>query len=125
MAKITFIGFVEDWTKNNSQHPAWGLKTAEPHRKKDGEEWVTYSRTYRTVKAAYGVEIDFTQFSKGDRIEVVGTEVTEKREHNDRTYYDIVVKADSVSRVERGDRPAADSVPQREWKEVSESEIPF
>lgn len=97
MAKVSFTAFVEPWTKANSEHPSWGLKTAEPHRKKDGESWVTVGRTFRTVKSAYGIEIDFTQFRAGDRIVVEGTEVTEMREANGQKYYDLVVKADAVA----------------------------
>jgi hypothetical protein len=100
MAKIIFTAFVEPWTKANSEHPSWGMKTAEPHRKKDGEAWVTVGRTFRTVKSAYGVEIDFTKFRAGDRIVVDGTEVTEMREANGQKYYDLVVKADSVELAE-------------------------
>ncbi|WIB25839.1 hypothetical protein [Curtobacterium sp. MCSS17_015] len=100
MAQITYTGFVEDWTQNNPQHPEWGMKTAEPHRKKDGEQWVTTARTFRTVKGGYEndqpVRIDFTQFRKGDRVKVTGTEVTEVRESNGKKYYDLVCKATSV-----------------------------
>jgi hypothetical protein len=96
MAKVSFTAFVEPWTKNTDEHPDWGMKTAEPHRKKDGETWVTVGRTFRTVKAAYGSSIDFTAFRKGDRVSVEGTEVTEVRESNGQKFYDLVVKAESV-----------------------------
>ena len=77
MAEIKFKAFVEDWTKNNSQHPEWAMKTAETHRKKDGDNWVTSSRTFRTVKAGYDdnnqpLRIDFTRFAKGAQVEVIG-----------------------------------------------------
>lgn len=100
MAKIEYTAFVEDWTQNNPQHPDWAMKTAEPHRKKDGDQWVTTARTFRTVKGGYTgngpVQIDFTQFKKGDRVVISGTEVTEVRESNGKKYYDLVVKATSV-----------------------------
>lgn len=109
MAKIEFTGFVEDWTQNNPQHPDWAMKTAEPHRKRDGDQWVTTARTFRTVKAGYEndqpVRIDFTQFAKGQRVNVVGTELTEVRESNGKKYYDVVVKATSVRVVEQQGRP--------------------
>lgn len=101
MAQITFTAFVEDWTQNNPQHPDWAMKTAEPHRKRDGDQWVTTARTFRTVKGGYAndapVRIDFTQFRKGDRVVVTGTEVTEVREANGKKYYDLVCKATSVT----------------------------
>lgn len=109
MAKIEYTAFVEDWTQNNPQHPDWAMKTAEPHRKKDGDQWVTTARTFRTVKAGYEndqpVRIDFTQFAKGQRVTVVGTELTEVRESNGKKYYDVVVKATSVRVVEQQGRP--------------------
>ena len=50
-------------------------RTSEPHSKKDESgKWVTVSRTFRTVKAAYGYDVDFSQFREGDRIEVIGKE---------------------------------------------------
>jgi hypothetical protein len=44
------------------------------------------------VKAAYGVEIDFTKFNSGDRVKVTGTQVTEERNE----FKNLVIKADSV-----------------------------
>lgn len=110
MAKIEYTAFVEDWTQNNPQHPDWAMKTAEPHRKKDGDQWVTTARTFRTVKGGYAndqpVRIDFTQFRKGDRVVIAGTEVTEVRESNGKKYYDLVVKATSV-RIAEQPQPAS------------------
>lgn len=100
MAEIQFVGFVEEWTKNSPEHPDWAMKVSEPHRKKDGDAWVTVSRTYRTVKAAYGVSIDFTRFRKGDRVEIVGKEVTEVSEKDGKRYDNLVVKAETVSPAE-------------------------
>ncbi|OOB91206.1 hypothetical protein [Rathayibacter sp. VKM Ac-2630] len=120
MASITFTAFVESWTKNAEQHPAWGMKTAETHRKKDGDEWVDNGRTFRTVKVAYGVDLDLTQFRKGDRVNIVGTEVTESREHDGKKYYDLVVKATSVELAQTGrqqQQPAAPvSRPVNDWE---------
>jgi hypothetical protein len=44
------------------------------------------------VKAAYGVEIDFKAFKSGDRVKVIGTQVTEKKGE----YSNLIIKADSV-----------------------------
>lgn len=93
MAKIQFTGFVED-VKGD-----WMLKTAEPHRKQVDGKWETVGRTFRMVKAAYGTSIDFSTFSKGDRVEIQGTESTVTREYNGQKYYDLVVKAETVKPV--------------------------
>lgn len=100
MARIEFTGFVEDWTKNNPQHPDWGMRVSEPHRKKDGEKWVTVARTYRTIKSAYGVTLDFSAFRKGDRVTIIGNEVTESSERDGKRYDNLVVKADEVVKAE-------------------------
>lgn len=92
MAKIEFTAFVED-VKD------WMVKTSEPHRKQIDGEWKTVSRTYRIVKSAYGQEIDFRQFSVGDRVEVVGTESTVVREFEGKKFYDLTVKAETISRI--------------------------
>jgi hypothetical protein len=138
MAEIKFKAFVEDWTKNNSQHPDWAMKTAETHRKKDGDNWVTSSRTFRTVKAGYDdnnqpVSIDFTRFAKGAQVEVIGKEMTEVRDHEGKKYYDLVVKATSVVAVERDGQqntPTATPAPGQPtapdaWATTPDSELPF
>lgn len=96
MAEIEFTAFVED-VKD------WMMKTSEPHREQINNEWQTTSRTYRVVKAAYGVTIDFTQFQKGDRVKVVGKESTKKREWEGKTYFDLICKAESVTKVVSND----------------------
>lgn len=100
MAKIEIeSAFVEPWTKNDEQHPAWGMKTAEPHsRKKEGGGYETVGRTFRTIKVSRASGIDLTQFRKGDRVQVFGKEVTETREHDGKKYYDLVLWADQVER---------------------------
>ena len=100
MAKIEFTGFVQEWNKTSPEHPDWAMKVAETHSKKEGEKYVTVARTYRTVKAGYGAEIDFTQFRQGDRVTVSGNELTEVREYNGEKMYNLIVKADSVSLAE-------------------------
>lgn len=103
MAEIKFTAFVNEWKKDSSdRHPKWAMKTAETHRKKDGEKWITTATTYRTVKLGFGVDIDLTQFSPGDRVVVVGNEITEMWESNGRKGNTLVVKADSVSFADRG-----------------------
>lgn len=93
MAKIQFTAFVED------VKGSWLLKTAEPHRKQVDGKWETAGRTFRNVKPAFGVEMDMSQFSKGDRIEVIGTESTVTREFEGKKYYDLVVKAEKITPV--------------------------
>jgi hypothetical protein len=109
MAKISFTGFVEAWRKDDptKTHPDWAMKVTEPHRREIDGKWETVGRTYRQVKTAYGVSIDFTQFKPGDRVEISGTEITETREYNGQKYYDLTVKADEVKQV----MPAAIAAP--------------
>jgi len=97
MAEIKFTGFVDEWTKNSAQHPDWAMKVSEPHKKKEGDNWVVVGRTYRTVKAAYGVTIDFTQFPLNSMVTIIGKEVTETSERDGKTYNNLVVKAESVT----------------------------
>lgn len=99
MSKIEIeSAFVEAWTRNEDQHPAWGMKTAEPHSRKreNGDGYETVGRTFRTVKVSRSSGIDLTQFGKGDRVQVWGREVTETREHEGKKFYDLVVWADRV-----------------------------
>ena len=98
MAKIEIeSAFVEAWTKNTDEHPTWGMKTAEPHsRKNDAGKYETVGRTFRTVKVSRASGIDLTQFRKGDRVAIWGKEVTETREHEGKKFYDLVVWADRV-----------------------------
>jgi len=92
MAEVRFTAFIE------KKLGSWGLSTAEPHSKKnDQDEWVTTSRTFRTVKSAYGVELDFSKLNEGDRITVVGRESTEISEKDGKKYYNLTVKAESVA----------------------------
>ncbi|MEC5149182.1 hypothetical protein [Cryobacterium sp. GrIS_2_6] len=104
MAKIEIeSAFVESWTKHSDEHPAWGIKTAEPHSKKnDAGKYETIGRTFRTVKVSRASGIDLSEFVKGDRVHVWGTEATETREHEGKKYYDLIVWADRVEPAERG-----------------------
>jgi hypothetical protein len=93
MAKIEVIAFVSDWKYQTPEsNPAWGMKINESHSKKNGDSWEVIGHTRFTVKAAYGVEIDFTKFNSGDRVKVIGTQVTEERGE----YKNLVIKADTV-----------------------------
>ena len=98
MSKIEIeSAFVESWTKNTEGHPAWGMKTAEPHSRKNEEgKYETVGRTFRTIKVPRSTGIDLTTFRKGDRVQVWGREVTETREHEGKKYYDLIVWADRV-----------------------------
>jgi single-stranded DNA-binding protein len=102
MAKIEIeSAFVEAWTKNAEEHPSWGMKTAEPHSRKNEEgKYETVSRTFRTIKVPRSTGIDLTIFRKGDRVQVWGREVTETREHEGKKFYDLVVWADRVEIVD-------------------------
>lgn len=115
MSKIEIeSAFVEAWTKNDEQHPDWGMKTTEPHsRKNDDGKYETVGRTFRTVKVSRSSGIDLTAFSKGDRVAVWGREVTETREHDGKKYYDLIVWADRVEVAEgRGAGQQAAQQPQ-------------
>ncbi len=121
MAKIEFTAFVED-VKGD-----WLLKTAEPHRKQIDGKWETVGRTFRTVKSAYGTTQDYSTLSKGDRIEVVGTESTETREYQGKKYYDLVVKAETVKLADKAIQnsyPIGSSEPANTFPAVDES-LPF
>jgi hypothetical protein len=78
---------------------AWGLKTSEPHSKKnDQDRWETVGRTFRTLKVSRNSGILLERFNKGDRITFEGREVTESKKSADgaKTYYDLVVWLDSI-----------------------------
>jgi len=105
VAEISFTGFVVEWSKANPQNPDWGMRVSEPHRKKDGDQWVTVGRTVRTVKAAYGVQVNFGSFKVGDRVIVVGKEVTETSEKDGKRYDNLVVKAETIE-IAKGMRDA-------------------
>ncbi len=92
MAKIEVIAFVSDWKYQTDEKVNWAIKINESHSKKNGDAWEVIGHTRYTVKAAYGVEIDFTKFNSGDRVKVIGTQVTEERGE----YKNLVIKADSV-----------------------------
>ena len=91
--------FVEDVVTDRDGVPV-ALRTSEPHRRKnDRDEWETTARTFRTVRASRDSGIRLTDYVKGDRIEFTGTEKTEKREKDGKTYYDLVVWVSSLARV--------------------------
>lgn len=100
---IVSNAFVQEWKKDtNEPNPDWGMKVCENHQKKDGDKWVTIGRTYFTVKAGWDVKIDFRNFKKGDRVKIVGKQVTEQRIVGDKTYYTLTIKAESVDVVQSG-----------------------
>lgn len=112
MAKIEFSGFVEDVLEGRTG--AYGLKIAEPHRKKNGDEWVTVARTFHRVTGAYEATINWSSFSKGDRVDVEGRQVTDPYTDNTgKKQYPLIVRASSIVPAERGGQqhaaPAADA----------------
>ena len=100
MAEIRVLSaFVEDVVTDRDGVP-FLLRTSEPHRRKDESgEWVTTARTFRTVRASRESGISLTDYVKGDRIEFEGQEKTEKREHDGKTYYDLVVWVSVLARL--------------------------
>lgn len=131
MSKIEIeSAFVEAWTRNEDQHPAWGMKTAESHsRKNDAGKFETVARTYRTVKVSRDSGIDLTQFRKGDRVQVWGREVTEIREYEangvTKTARDLVVWADRVEPVGTPAPQAAQEAPADPWATEAPPEDPW
>lgn len=113
MAEIKFTGFVEEVLEG--RNGPYGVKVAEPHRKKDGGNWVTVARTFHRVTGAYESGINFAGFAKGDRVVVEGRQVTDPYTGQDgEKKYPLVVKADTVAVQERGagspaPQPATDS----------------
>lgn len=102
MAEISKLtGFVENWNRNDitAPNPEWAMKVSEPHAKKVDDKFVTDGRTFWTVKAMYGVSIDFTQFRAGDRVELSGRSKTVEREHEGKKYYDLVLLAETVKHI--------------------------
>ena len=143
MAKIEIeSAFVEAWTKTEDQHPAWGMKTAEPHsRKNDAGKYETVARTYRTVKVSRSSGIDLTRFRKGDRVAIWGKEITETREYETdgekRTAHDVVVWADRIDfaapksaaapdlTVPTASTPLESTPPATAWADSLAEEMPF
>jgi hypothetical protein len=103
MAEIIVTAFVQEWKRDsNEPNPDWGMKVVENHQKKEGDGWVTIGRTYFTVKAGWEVKIDFRIFKKGDRVKIVGKQVTESRTVDGKTYNTLTIKADTVELVQSG-----------------------
>jgi len=98
MAKIEVTGWVTDWKyKTDEPNPTWGMKVNESHSKKTADGgWEVVGNTRFTVKAAYGVEIDFGQFKSGQRVKIMGTQLTEKNGE----YENLILKAESVEVLE-------------------------
>lgn len=103
MAEITVkSAFVEDVITDRDGVP-FALRTSEPHRRKnDRDEWETTARTFRTVKASRESGVSLTNYVKGDRVEFAGTEKTERRDKDGKTYYDLVVWVASLQAIGGG-----------------------
>lgn len=128
MADISFTGFVDEWTKNEPNHPAWAMRVTEPHRKKDGDKWVTVSRTRYTIKTAYGVEIDFSKIPVGSRVEIVGKLSTDVSEKDGKRYENLIVKAETVNVVDAAVAQSLKSVPAgipTSWTPIEDEDLPF
>lgn len=103
MAEVIVTAWVQEWKRDSAEpNPDWGMKVCETHSKKDGEKWVTVGRTYFTVKSGWDVQIDFRQFAKGDKVRIVGKQVTEEREYDGKTYKTLTIKAETVDLVQSG-----------------------
>ena len=102
MAEIIIkTAYVQEWKRDsNEPNPEWAMKVAEVHYRKQGEEFIPAGRTYYTVKAGYGVTIDFRKFRKGDKVTIQGVQVTESREYEGKTYNTLTVKASLVELVQ-------------------------
>lgn len=76
------------------QDGAWGVKTSEPHsRKNDTGGYDTTGRTFRTLR---GRNVDWSQFQEKDRITFFGREETVEREHEGKKFYDLIVWVDAA-----------------------------
>lgn len=126
MAEIKVTSaFVEDVITDRDGVP-FALRTSEPHRRKnDRDEWETTARTFRTVKASRESGITLTNYVKGDRVEFAGTEKTEKRDHNGKTYYDLVVWASSLAAIGGGGAANAPAAQEESWGGWDDGESPF
>lgn len=103
MAKIEIASaFVEEQVGN----PVFVLKVAEPHSRKDDQgQWQTVSRTFFDVKVSRESQIDLSQFAKGSRIQVWGSQKTEVREHQGKKFYTLVIWADRIEAAQGSQRP--------------------
>ena len=127
MAKIEVNAFVSDWKYGEKiPNPSWGMKVSEPHSKKVGDKWEKVGATNYTVKAAFGVDIDFSQFSQGERVAIKGTQVSEAWEKNGVKGKTLVIKATEVDVIERGEIQARNVGTQSNdnWA-VVDDELPF
>lgn len=98
MAKIEIrSAFVEEQVGN----PTFVLKIAEPHSRQDDQgNWQTVARTFFDVKVKKDSGIDLSQFAKGTRVKIAGSQKTEVREHQGKKFYTLVIWADSIEQVE-------------------------
>lgn len=103
MAKIEVTGYVSDWKyQTDEPNPEWAMKFYETHWKRNGEAFETAGTTSFTVKAAWGVTIDFRAYKAGDKVLIKGTQVTETRDQ----YKNLVIKAESIEVLPKGVSPS-------------------
>ena len=126
MAFITATAYVDRVLLKKDGAP-WAIKTSEIHYKKDGDDFQPAGRTFRTVRSGFGVDINFSQFNEGDKIEFSGKEKTVSNEVDGKTYYDLVVDADTVSVVKAAEKGSADNLAGLGAREVfpNDPDAPF
>lgn len=106
MAKVTLEGYVDDIIRSKAGE-VFALKVSEPHYRKDGDEFVADGRTFFKVMKGWDSNVELADFNQGDKVEVSGKQKTEVREYEGKKYYDLVVKADTVTLVRKGEARGA------------------
>lgn len=97
--------FVEE-AYSSPAAPTFALKVAEPHSRKDESgKWQTVARTFYKLRASRDSGVNFSSFTKGDRITFSGAQKTEVSEHNGKTFYTLTVWVDSIAHAD-GATPA-------------------
>lgn len=131
MSKIAeLVAYVSDWKYGTDEpNPSWAMKVSEPHYKKEGNKYVKIGSTNYTIKAAYGVDIDFTQFRQGEKVIITGTQLSEEWESNGKKGKNLIIKATSVMEMQYKPewREAGTVEPERlpnDWVEL-DKDAPF
>lgn len=115
MAEIKVTNaFVED-VITDRDGVAFVIRTSEPHRRKNEQgEWETTARTFRSVRTSRDSGVNLPNFTKGDRISFEGTEKTEKRERDGRTFYDLICWATRID-LQGGGASQQTEQPAEQW----------
>jgi hypothetical protein len=97
MAKIEVTGYVSDWRyQSDEPNPEWAMKFYETHWKKNGDAFEPAGATNFTVKAGWGVTIDFRAYKSGDKVLIKGTQVTETRDQYKNLITQMKILSDSI-----------------------------